>query len=108
VAAHVEMAAERSRTTKLDGRQLQRELASLFSRFPIDGPPALVNDRDNRCQVTRHNEVDAVWKLAEQRALNWIGDDWKLRRIVGDSIEHDVQLRKQALHKLGTALAVPT
>ena len=56
-----------------------------------------MNDRDDCREIARHHEVDAVGELSDQRTLHGISDERELAGILGDSLEHNVELVEQAL-----------
>jgi hypothetical protein len=57
--------------------------------------------------VASNDKVDAVGELAEQGAPDWLDDDRKLRRILTNPIESDVDLGHEALSGARIALMVP-
>jgi hypothetical protein len=63
--------------------------------------------RDDCGKVTDKHEIGAVRKLAEERALDWFGDDRKLRWILTDPIKHDIEFGQHSRDEPWIALAVP-
>jgi hypothetical protein len=56
----------------------------------------LPENRDDSREIATVDEKDGERELAEQRALDWIGLEWKLSWILGDAIKDGVQLGEEA------------
>ena len=81
-------------------------LASPGSRFPVNGLPALVKDRDDGGKLANNYEVDAVGKFTKQCTLDFISDDGKLRRILADPLKYEIDFNEQTSRSVRVARVI--
>jgi hypothetical protein len=81
---------------------LKRLSASPAAGGRVDWLSPLVKNCENGGEITAEGEVDGVWKLAEQRAMNRLNDKRELGGILTNPVEHDIELRDEALSDFGS------